>query len=134
LTALFCYHGVSAIGEAADKYANRDGWGYAYMLDAYVAVGALSASCVLLALAVVAIRDTGWWAIGSIATGALFPLAIGWYLYDREDDGAAFYLAVGTMMVACAVVAAATQAFGRRSDPAAEASSTGTRPGDIPTR
>lgn len=132
LTALLFYHAVSAIAEAVDKYENRDGWGYAYMLDAYVAVGALSACCVLLVLAVAAIRDNGWWAITSIMTGALFPLAIGWYLYDREDDGAAFYLAVGAVMVACSAVAAAL--FRRRSDPTAVASRTGSRPGDIPAR
>ena len=134
LTVLSCYHAVSALAEAVDKYENRDGWGYAYMLYVYVGVGALSASSVLLVLAAVAFRGNGWWAIASITTGALFPLAIGWYLYGREDDGSAFYLAVGAAMVACAVVAAATQPLRARSDDTASESSTGRRPGDIAAR
>jgi hypothetical protein len=128
---------VSAFAEAVDKYENRDGWGTIYMLYVYLGVGALSASSLLLVLAIVAFRDNAWWAIASVTTGAMFPLAIGWYLYGlpgRVADMAGFYLAVGALMVACAVVAAATQAFRRRSLPTAGESSAGSRPGDIPSR
>lgn len=134
VAVVFGYNGVLLLADALDKYENRDGWGYAYMLYGYVGVGALFASSVLLVLAVVAFRDNRWWAIASITTGAVFPLAIGWYLYGREDDGAAFYLAVGAVMVACALLAAATQPLRARSGRTAIESSAGSRPGDIPAR